>query len=443
VGKPLVAIVGRPNVGKSTLFNRIIGARIAIVEDEPGVTRDRLYGHTEWNGVAFSLIDTGGIVLDDAEPLIAAVRMQAELAIDEAHVIVYVVDGQDGSTRADDAIVHMLHQVRKRVILVVNKIDHPSHAPLVADFYAYGLGEPYGVSSTHGLGIGDVLDVITALLPEQTEPPYEEDVVRIACIGRPNVGKSSIVNALLGTTRCIVSETAGTTRDAIDTPFAWEGAQYVLIDTAGMRKRGKVYEATEKYSVLRAMQAIERCDVALLVLDATVGLTEQDKHIAGYAHDAGRAAIIVYNKWDAIVKDEKTVHRVTQQLREQMAFLDYAPVTTVSAKTKQRMHTIMPIVREVAANHRMRIATAVLNDVVSDAVAINPPPPVKGRKVRVKYTTQVSISPPTMLVFTNEPQLVHFSYVRYLENRIRTAFPFIGTPLRIVLRKTDDERVGG
>lgn len=440
--KPLVAIVGRPNVGKSTLFNRMIGARVAIVEDQPGVTRDRLYAHTQWNGVAFSLVDTGGITIFDDDALLASVRVQAELAMDEAHVILYVADGQVGKTVADATIAQLLHRSQKPVLLAVNKIDHIHHMDETYDFYDLGLGQPHGVSGVHGLGVGDLLDEIVALLPKVEEEVYEENIVKIACIGRPNVGKSSLVNALLGEDRVIVSAIAGTTRDAIDTPFEREGHPYVLIDTAGIRKRGKVYEATEKYSVLRAMTAIERTDVALILINGEEGLTEQDKHIAGYAHDAGRACVLVVNKWDLVTKDDKTMQRFTEHVRDHMAFLDYAPVVFLSAKTKQRIHRLLPVVQHVAAQHRLRVSTAILNDVLLDAIAYNPPPPVKGRKLKIKYITQVSIQPPTFVLFMNEPELMHFSYVRYIENRIRTAFPFEGTPLKLVLRKTHDERLG-
>ncbi len=438
MARPIVAIVGRPNVGKSTLFNRIIGERLAIVEDRPGVTRDRIYGTGEWNGKPFSIIDTGGIEIFEEDELLKQVRAQAELAVEEADVILYVADGKAGLTPADETICQMLFRSNKPVVLAVNKMDNPARTDDIFEFYSLGIGEPIAVSGTHGIGVGDVLDEIVSKLPEKVEDQYDEDVIRIALIGRPNVGKSSLVNAILGEERVIVSTIAGTTRDAIDTPFERDGQRYVLIDTAGIRKRGKVYEATEKYSVMRAMQAIERADVALIVINGEEGIIEQDKHIAGYAHEAGRAAIFVVNKWDAVEKDDKTLHKFTETIRDHFLFMSYAPVLFVSAHTKQRLHKLLPLITQVAEQHSMRVPTNVLNDIVADAVAVNPPPTDKGRRLRINYITQVAVKPPTFVLFVNDPELMHFSYERYLENRIRTAFPFEGTPVRMFTRRKNE-----
>ena len=438
MAKPIVAIVGRPNVGKSTVFNRIAGDRLAIVEDRPGVTRDRLYANGEWLSRQFSIIDTGGIEIGDDE-LLRSVRAQAEMAIEEADVIVFMVDGKAGVTPADEEVAELLFRARKPVVLAVNKVDNPGRQVDAYEFYSLGFGEPVAISGTHGLGIGDLLDKVVGYFPEEREEEYGEDVIRVTLIGRPNVGKSSLVNAILGEERVIVSPQAGTTRDAVDTPFTRNGQQYVLIDTAGMRKRGKIYENTEKYSVMRAMRSIERADVALIVIDGKEGIVEQDKHIAGYAHDAGKAAVFVVNKWDIVEKDEKTMQRFTQKIREQFQFMNYAPIAFVSAKTKQRLHKLLPLVDQVAENHAMRIATHMLNDVVADAVALNPPPTDKGRRLRINYVTQVAVKPPTIVLFVNEPELMHFSYERYLENKIREAFGFEGTPVRIFTRKKSRE----
>lgn len=432
--KPTVAIVGRPNVGKSTLFNRLIGERISIVQDEPGVTRDRIYGTTEWNGRPFHLIDTGGLEVGSEDHILRQVRAQAELAIDEAEVILFIVDGKTGITSTDEEIAPLLFRSGKKVVLAVNKIDHPNQLKNAIEFYSLGFGEPFPVSGEHGTGLGDLLDEVVKQLPLEEGETEEEDVIRVALIGRPNVGKSSLVNAILGEERVIVSEVAGTTRDAIDTPFTYEEQKYILIDTAGMRKRGKVYEATEKYSVLRALSAIERSDVVLVVLNGEEGIIEQDKKIAGYAHQAGRGIVILVNKWDQVEKDDKTHQEMTKQIRNAFQFLDYAPILFVSAKTKQRMTRVLPLVKEVADNHAMRIPTPVLNDLIADAVAITPPPSHKGKRLRVSYATQAGVKPPTIIIFVNDRQLMHFSYERYLENTIRKAFPLEGTPIRIFTR---------
>lgn len=434
MAKPVVAIVGRPNVGKSTIFNRIVGERVSIVEDVPGVTRDRIYNSAEWLGKDFNIIDTGGIDLSD-EPFLEQIRAQAEIAIDEADVIIFITNGREGVTDADEQVAKILYRSNKPIVLAINKVDNPEMRDQIYDFYSLGFGEPYPISGSHGLGLGDMLDAVRAHFPKEEEEEYPDDTVKFSLIGRPNVGKSSILNALLGEDRVIVSDIAGTTRDAIDTTYTFDGQDYVMIDTAGMRKRGKVYESTEKYSVLRAMRAIERSDVVLVVINAEEGIREQDKRIAGYAHDAGRAMIIVVNKWDAINKDEKTINVWTEDIREQFQFLSYAPIVFVSAKTKQRLNNLFPLINQVSDNHSLRVQSSMLNDVISDAVAMNPSPMDKGKRLKIFYTTQVAVKPPTFVVFVNDPELMHFSYERFLENRIRDAFPFDGTPIRVIARK--------
>lgn len=419
--KPVVAIVGRPNVGKSTIFNRIVGERVSIVEDVPGVTRDRIYSSAEWLTHDFNIIDTGGIELGD-EPFLEQIRQQAEIAMDEADVIIFMTNGREGVTVADEEVAKILYKTKKPVVLAVNKIDNPDMRDMLYDFYTLGFGEPYPISGSHGLGLGDLLDAAAEHFPKEEDVDYGDDVIKFSLIGRPNVGKSSLVNAFLGQERVIVSNIAGTTRDAIDSPYSYDGQDYVIIDTAGMRKRGKVYESTEKYSVLRALRGIERSDVVLVVLNAAEGIQEQDKKIAGYAHEAGKAVIIVVNKWDAIEKDDKTMKNFTDEIRESFLFLDYAPIIFVSAQTKQRVHQILPIINRVSANHAMRIQSSILNEVIEDAVVRNPAPSDKGKRLRVYYTTQAAVKPPTFIVFVNEPELMHFSYERFIENRIRETF---------------------
>jgi GTPase len=439
MARPVVAIVGRPNVGKSTIFNRLIGDRLAIVEDKPGITRDRIYGSAEWNGKAFSVIDTGGIEIDGDDMILKSIRMQAELAIEEADVIVFMCDAKTGVTQSDEEVAQILFRSGKPVILSVNKVDNLKRVDDIYEFYSLGFGDPVGISGSHGTGIGDLLDVVVENLPELEDDGYDEDVIRVALIGRPNVGKSSLVNAILGEERVIVSDVAGTTRDAIDTPFEKDGQRYVLIDTAGMRKRGKVYETTEKYSVMRAMRAIERADVVLVLINGEEGIIEQDKHIAGYAYEAGKASLFVVNKWDMVEKEDKTMQQFEKKIRDHFLFMTYAPVVFLSAKTKQRLQKLLPVVKHVADQHSLRIQTHLLNDVISDAIAINPPPTDKGRRLRINYSTQVAVKPPTMVVFVNDPELMHFSYERYLENKIRAAFDFEGTPIRIFTRRKSDE----
>ncbi|XXM74539.1 ribosome biogenesis GTPase Der [Lysinibacillus sphaericus] len=433
MSKPVVAIVGRPNVGKSTIFNRIVGERISIVEDVPGVTRDRIYSSAEWLTHEFNIIDTGGIELGN-EPFLDQIRQQAEIAIDEADVIIFLANGREGVTAADEIVAKILYRSNKPVVLGVNKIDNPEMREMVYDFYSLGFGEPFPISGSHGLGLGDLLDEAAKHFKKDDGDEYGEEVIKFSLIGRPNVGKSSLVNALLGEERVIVSNVAGTTRDAIDSSYTFDGQEYVIIDTAGMRKKGKVYETTEKYSVLRALRAIERSDVVLVVIDGEEGIIEQDKKIAGYAHDAGRAVVIVVNKWDAVEKDEKTMNKWEQNIRDHFQFLDYAPIIFLSAKTKKRIHTLLPVINMASENHALRVQSSVLNEVVMDAVAMNPTPTDNGKRLRIYYATQVAVKPPTFVVFVNDPELMHFSYERFLENRIRDAFGFEGTPIRIIAR---------
>ncbi|SEK36266.1 GTP-binding protein [Carnobacterium iners] len=435
MAKPVIAIVGRPNVGKSTIFNRIVGERISIVEDISGVTRDRIYSQAEWLGKEFNLIDTGGIDLGD-EPFLDQIKYQAEIAMEEADVIIFITNSRDSVTDADENVAKILYRTKKPVLLAVNKVDNPDMRAEIFDFYTLGLGEPYPISGSHGLGIGDLLDAAIGHFPEEEEEEYDDSVIKFSLIGRPNVGKSSIINAMLGEERVIVSSVAGTTRDAIDTQFTDnEGTEFVMIDTAGMRKRGKVYESTEKYSVMRALRAIERSDVVLVVLNAEEGIREQDKKVAGYAHEAGKGVIIVVNKWDTLDKDNNTVKDFERDIRSEFAYLSYAPIVFVSAVTKQRLNKLPEIIKRVSENQRLRIQSSVLNDVILDAVAMNPTPTDKGKRLRIFYATQVAIKPPTFVVFVNDPEMMHFSYSRFLENRIRDTFVFEGTPIRILTRQ--------
>lgn len=431
--KGIAAIVGRPNVGKSTIFNRMIGERKSIVEDTPGVTRDRIYGKVEWLTQEFRLIDTGGIQLAN-QPFQEEIRMQVEIAIDEADVILFVVNGREGLTNDDEYIARMLQRSKKPVILAVNKVDNAEMQNNIYEFYNLGIGDPVAVSGIHGIGIGDILDETVKSFPDKKLNDYE-GMTKFCLIGRPNVGKSSLVNALLKEDRSIVSQIEGTTRDAIDTPFRAEGKDYVVVDTAGIRKRGKVYEAIEKYSVLRAMSAIERSDVVLVVLDGEQGIREQDKHVAGYAHEAGKGVILVYNKWDTVEKDEQTMNQITQKLRQEFIYLDYAPILFVSAKSGQRVHALLPLIDEVHDYALLRIQTNILNEVIMDAQLMTPPPTHKGQRLKIYYASQVAVAPPTIILFVNDPNLLHFSYQRYLENRLREAFGFNGTAIRIIARE--------
>lgn len=434
--KPIVAIVGRPNVGKSTLFNRLTQSRQAIVEDQPGVTRDRLYADTEWNGRVLTLVDTGGIQLDkEGDTIEAHVTRQAELAIREADAIIFVVDVTDGVTAPDLDVAELLRRVQKPVIVAVNKVENLKREDLALEFWALGLEPLITVSAEHGLGTGDLLDAVVAALPDLPDAAPEEDgPIRVAVIGRPNVGKSSLVNAVLGEERVIVSDVPGTTRDAIDVLVERGEDRFLLIDTAGMRRRAKVDQPVERYSVMRALRAVERAQVVLMVIDAQDGVTEQDQRIAGYAHESGKACIVVVNKWDLIEKDDRTMAKMTEEVRERLAFMDYVMVHFVSAKTRARVHRLLPLIREAAENHARRIPTRELNDLIREAVALNPPPSDKGRRLKVLFATQPHVSPPGFVFFVNDSELVHFSYRRYLENQLRETYRFEGTPINLYFR---------
>lgn len=431
----VVAIVGRANVGKSTIFNRMVGERISIVEDVAGVTRDRIYAKASWLTKEFSVIDTGGIELENAS-FTTQIKMQAEIAIEEADVIVFVVNGREGITKEDEYVARLLQKSRKPIILVVNKIDDNQFRDYIYEFYALGVGDPIPVSGSHGVGIGDLLDQIINQLDLQDEET-NEDEISFSIIGRPNVGKSSLTNAILGEERVIVSNIEGTTRDAIDTPFVKDGQKYRVVDTAGMRKKGKVYENIEKYSILRALTSIEKSDVILVVIDGETGIREQDKHVAGYAHEAGKGVVIVYNKWDLVDKDEKTMQKKQKEIYEQFKYLDYARIVFTSAKTGQRVDQIFPLIQESYENSRKRVQTSVLNDVLVDAQLMNPTTTFNGGRLKIFYANQVAVCPPTFVLFSNDPQYLHFSYKRYLENRLREAFGFEGTPIHIICRKRD------
>ena len=432
MSRGVVAIVGSPNVGKSTIFNRIIGERHAIVDDAAGITRDRLYAKATWLTQEFTLIDTGGIEIANA-PFQVQIRAQVEIAIEEADVIVYVADGKTGITNDDMFACKMLYKTDKPIILAVNKIDNAEKLDYFAEFYALGLGDPIPVSGAHGIGIGDLLDKIIEVLPEKKQKTYE-NAICFSIIGRPNVGKSSLTNALLGQERVIVSNIEGTTRDSIDTPFRRDGKDYVVIDTAGLKKRGKIYEAVDKYAALRALQAVDRSDVVLLVLDANVGITQQDKHVVGYAMEANKAIVIVVNKWDLVKKTESAMHEFTKKIRNEFKFLDYAPVVYISAKDKSRIHTIFPEIDMAYSSYNFRVGTSTLNEIIQDAQVINPTPIFNGGRLKIYFANQVSVCPPTFVLFVNEPDYMHFSYKRYLENRLRDSFEFTGSPIRIVTR---------
>lgn len=430
---PTLAIVGRPNVGKSTIFNRILGERVSIVEDTPGVTRDRIYGKSEWLGKEFAVIDTGGIDLGD-EPFLAQIKDQAEISIDEADVILFLTSIEAGVTDADERVAQILYRANKPVVLAVNKVDNPERRQDIYDFYSLGFGEPLPLSGTHGIGLGDVLDAVLAAFPNEASAD-EDDSIKFSLIGRPNVGKSSLVNAILGENRVIVSPIEGTTRDAIDTKFEADGETFTMIDTAGIRKRGKVYENTEKYAVMRALRAIDRSDVVLFVINAEEGIREQDKKVAGYAHEAGRGIIIVVNKWDTLEKDNRTMKDFENLIRQEFQYLDYAPIIFVSAKTHQRLQSLPAMIVEVSENQTRRIQSSVLNDVLMDAITVTPTPTVNGKRLRIYYMTQVAVKPPTFVVFVNDPDLLHFSYERFLINQLRQAFDFSGTPIHVIARK--------
>ena len=442
MSKPIVAIVGRPNVGKSTLFNIFANSRISIVEDTPGVTRDRLYAEGDWLDNQFMMVDTGGIEIMNSDAIAVSIRQQAEIAIKEADVILFVCDARSGIVQEDSDVAKILRKSGKPIVLAVNKADSPKQELNVYEFYNLGLGEPFPISAANHLGIGDLLDAVVAKFPKNKAGLFDndEDQIKVALIGRPNVGKSSIFNTLVGQERSIVSDVAGTTRDAIDTPVVRNGQKYLFIDTAGMRRKGKIDEPIEKYSIIRSLRAVDRSDMVLMVIDAVDGVTEQDKKIAGYAHEAGKGIVIVVNKWDIYEKDENSTLRYTENLRKELIFMQYAPVVFVSALTKQRIHRLPEVINYVAEQNAMRVATSVLNQVIADAVAVNPPPTDKGQRLKILYATQVKIKPPTFVIFVNEPEIMHFSYQRYLENKLREAFGFEGTPLTMIIRgKKEDE----
>lgn len=439
MSRPIVAVVGRPNVGKSTFFNKIVGRRVSIVEDTPGVTRDRIYAEAEWNGIKFDLIDTGGIEPDSKDIILSQMREQAQMAMDMADVILFIVDGKDGITTADEEVAGMLRRTGKKIILLVNKIDNPRKIPdNFYDFYALGLGEPIPVSSVNMLNLGDVLDDIVKSFPDNK---YEEtDDIKVSVIGKPNVGKSSLINALVDDNRVIVSPIAGTTRDAIDTPFEWEENKYLLIDTAGIRRKSKVNEDIERYSVIRSIAAIERCDVCLVLIDAEEGLTEQDKKIAGEAHEAGKGIVVVVNKWDLVHKETNTMRDYRRKIESELLFMSYAPVIFISALKKERLGEVMAMVKFVAEKRALRVPTGQLNSLIADAVLMNQPPADKGKRLKVYYATQIGVKPPLFAFSINDRELMHFSYARYLENKIRAAFGFEGTSIKFLFRERGEKR---
>lgn len=440
MAKPVVAIVGRPNVGKSTLFNKIAGKRIAIVEDTPGVTRDRLYTDAEWNGITFTLIDTGGIEPVSTDRILTEMRNQAQIAIDTADVIVLVVDVREGMTATDKDVANMLIRSGKDIVIACNKCDTPGEPPLqMYDFYNLALGEPIPVSGIHGSGVGDLLDEICNHFPKDIEEEEEENIIKIAVVGKPNAGKSSLINRILGENRVIVSPIAGTTRDSIDTHYEKNGDKFLIIDTAGMRKRNKIEENVERFSVIRALNAVDRADVVLIMIDATEGVTEQDTKIAGYAHEQGKASVICVNKWDLIEKDTKTMNNFRLDVQDGLSYMLYAPILFISAKTGQRVDKIFEMAKYVANQNAMRISTGMLNDVINDATSRVQPPSDKGKRLKIFYITQASVKPPTFVIFVNDKKLAHFSYIRYIENQLRKTFGFEGTPIRFIIRERNKE----
>lgn len=439
MNKPIVAIVGRPNVGKSSFFNKIVGQRISIVDDTPGVTRDRIYADAEWSGRTFTLIDTGGIEPHSEDKILSQMRMQAQMAIDTAEVIIFMVSINEGLTASDSEISSMLRKSKKPIILAVNKVDSTGKPPAeLYEFYNLGLGDPLPISSIHGLGTGDLLDEVVSHFPKNIEDSIEDDVIRVAVIGKPNVGKSSLINKLLGEERVIVSDVPGTTRDAIDVTVEVDKQKYVFIDTAGLRKKKKIYENIEKYSAIRSLTAVDRCDVCLIMIDATEGITEQDTKIAGYAHEQGKASVIVINKWDLVEKDTKTMDNYRKDVANKLSFMNYTPSIFISAKTGQRINRLFELIKFVSEQNSMRISTGMLNDIINEAIALNQPPTDKGKPLKIYYATQSGIKPPTFIMFINDKELFHFSYERYLENQIRKAFGFEGTPIRIFSRERED-----
>lgn len=438
--KPIVAIVGRPNVGKSTLFNALAGEKISIVQDTPGVTRDRIYTDISWLNMNFTLIDTGGIEPDSGDIILSQMREQAQIAIDTADVILFLTDVRQGLVDADSKVADMLRRSQKPVVLVVNKVDNfDKYMPDVYEFYNLGIGEPIPISAGSRLGIGDMLDHVIEHFNADELEELEDERPKIAVVGKPNVGKSSIINKLLGENRVIVSDVAGTTRDAIDTDIVWQGREYVFIDTAGLRRKSRIKEEIERYSIIRTVTAVERADIVVVVIDATEGVTEQDAKIAGIAHERGKGIIIAVNKWDAIEKNDKTIYEHTKKIRETLAYMPYAEMIFISAETGQRLPKLFEMIDMVIENQTLRVATGVLNEIVSEAVALQQPPSDKGKRLKIYYITQVSVKPPTFVIFVNEKPLMHFSYVRYLENRIREAFGFRGTSLKFIIRERKDK----
>ena len=439
--KPLVAIVGRPNVGKSTLFNKISGQRISIVEDTPGVTRDRIYADASWLDKHFTLIDTGGIEPSGKDEILVQMRRQAELAIEMADVVVLMVNVRDGLTANDQDVATMLLKAQKKIVLAVNKVDNLGDPPFeFYEFYNLGLGDPVAISSTHGLGVGDLLDRVCSEFPEDADTSEDDEEIKVAVIGRPNAGKSSLINKILGEERVIDSNVAGTTRDAIDSHFEKNGDKFLFIDTAGMRKRGKIDETVERYSVVRSLAAVDRSDVCVIMIDGVDGLTEQDTKIAGYAHEQGKACIIAINKWDSVEKDDKTMKDFKLRVQEHFAFMSYASIIFISAKTGKRIDNLLEEIKEVNIQHKRRITTGMLNDILNEATAKQQPPSDKGKRLKLYYGTQASIAPPTFVLFVNDSELFHYSYLRYIENQLRAAFGFDGTPLHFIIReKTKDK----
>lgn len=439
MGKPVVAVVGRPNVGKSTLFNMIAGERISIVKDTPGVTRDRIYADVSWLNYSFTIMDTGGIEPVTKNQMLKSMREQAMMAIEMADVVMFVVDVRQGLTDSDSKVADMLRKAAKKVVLVVNKVDNfEKYMPDVYEFYNLGIGEPFPVSSIGKLGIGDMLDEVTSLFPGDIEEE-EDERPRVAVVGKPNAGKSSIINKILGENRVIVSDIAGTTRDAVDTSITWQDKEYVFIDTAGLRRKNKIKEEIERYSILRTVSAVERADVVVLVIDATEGITEQDAKIAGIAHDRGRGMLIAVNKWDLIEKDNNTVKEYTKKIRNILSFMPYAEIIFISAETGQRIPRLFDELEIIIQNHSLRVATGVLNEILAEAVAMQQPPSDKGRRLKIFYITQVSVKPPAFVIFVNDKKLMHFSYTRYIENKIREAFGFAGTPLKFIIREKKEK----
>ena len=440
--KPLVAVVGRPNVGKSTLFNKISGQRISIVEDTPGVTRDRIYADVSWLDKHFTLIDTGGIEPKADDEILAQMRRQAQLAIEMADVVIMMVNVKDGVTANDLDVAAMLLKAKKKIVLAVNKVDNIGEPPMeFYEFYNLGLGDPIAISSTHGLGVGDLLDEVTHMFPEDADTNEDEDEIKVAVIGRPNAGKSSLINRILGEDRVIVSDVAGTTRDAIDSHYEKNGDKFLFIDTAGMRKRGKIDENVERYSVVRSLAAVDRSDVCVIMIDASEGITEQDTKIAGYAHEQGRACIFAVNKWDIVNKNDKTMKEFQNRLREEFAFMSYAAMVFISAKTGQRVDKLLEEIKKVNEQHKRRITTGMLNDVLNEATAKQQPPSDKGRRLRLYYGTQASTAPPTFVLFANSRELFHYSYLRFIENQVREAFGFEGTPIKFIIREKNEKKL--